>query len=678
MLSVTDLRKSHGTRVLWDNVSFGLRPGERVALVGGNGAGKTTLLEIILGLQQADSGLVTVPKGCTIGYLAQDIAETPAGTVLEEVMSGAGQLSQLAHRLHHLEAALVAGDPDVLEEYGEVQGQFSQLGGYALETEAHQVLAGLGFDPTDADRPVRELSGGWRMRVALARLLLSKPDVMLLDEPTNHLDVDSVAFLEQHLADQPGELLFVSHDRDFIDAVANRVIELAGGVAQSYQGGFAEFVLEREERIERMEAAAANQAKKLATTELFIERFRYKATKARQVQSRIKAMDKIERLVVPDRATLKARFGFPEPRRSARVVAELHDVAAGYDGHVILRDVSMVIERGQKVALVGPNGAGKTTLVKLITGQLAPMAGTIEVGGNVDLAHFEQHQADELDPSNTVLEAFKRDLADVPGRNLRTMLGSFGFSGDAAEQRVANLSGGERTRLALGRVMADPVNLLILDEPTNHLDLSSCDLLEEALLAYPGTLLLITHDRYLIREIADAVIEVRGGTAVWHDGVDERVLAPGPTKQTPSPSSGPTRTTAGGRTPVGGAAAKAKGKGDGSSSSPKAPKGGRGTVPAAGPGGQAGTRPGDTLTTPKLGESQRKELRKAVRAAERAWEKAEAQVADLQRQLAEPETYDDPTALAALVARHDAAKDRASELGAVWEQAAARLEAAGG
>ncbi|MEM8906010.1 MAG: ABC-F family ATP-binding cassette domain-containing protein, partial [Actinomycetota bacterium] len=529
MLAASGLAVAHGSRTLFSDLSIRLLPSQRTALVGGNGVGKTTLLEILVGLNEPDVGEVHRPKDLRVGYLPQDLEGDGEGTVLEEAIAGAEHLVELARRLHHLEDRLGdVDDPDherVLERYGEARSRFEQLGGYALEAEAHRILDGLGFSADAHDRPVSELSGGWRMRVALARLLLSEPDVLVLDEPTNHLDVDSVAWLEQHLATWPGALLFVSHDRDFIDAIATRIIELDRGRATEYAGAFAEYVVAREARIAELEAAARQQARKIAQTERFVERFRYKATKARQVQSRIKTIEKLEQIKVPERKELVAKFAFPEPPRSSRVIAEFNDATVGYGDIPVVSDVSLAVERGQVVALVGPNGAGKTTLLKLILGELEASEGKAELGNNVSIATFHQHQADELDLDKTVIAAFSGGI-DPGKRNLRTVLGSFGFPGDAADRMVRDLSGGERTRLALARTMIEPVNLLVLDEPTNHLDLPSCDVLEDALTAYPGTVLLVTHDRHLIRNVSDAIIDVRDGTATWYDGVPDEVLTP--------------------------------------------------------------------------------------------------------------------------------------------------------
>ena len=453
MLTASNIARSYGPRDLFADVTLQLSAERRIALVGGNGTGKTSLIELLVGDAEPDAGSITRPRDMTLGYLPQDLVDTATGTVLEEVLAGAGEMADLTDRLHRLEAAIsdpaAAADADtfdkLLSEYGEVQGQYESMGGYALEADARKVLAGLGFRDTDGDRPVRELSGGWRMRVALARLLLAKPDVLILDEPTNHLDVDSVAWLEQQLAAWPGALLFVSHDRDFIDTVADRVIELAEGTALEYVGGFAEFVVQREERLQRIEAAAARQAREIAKVEQFIDRFRYKATKARRVQSRIKTIEKLEQIKVPERKELVAKFAFPEPPRSSRVIAEFNDATVGYDDIPVVSGVSLAVERGQVVALVGPNGAGKTTLLKLILGELEASTGTAELGNNVKIATFHQHQADELDLDKTVVAAFSGGI-DPGKRNLRTVLGSFGFPGDAADRMVRDLSGGERTR----------------------------------------------------------------------------------------------------------------------------------------------------------------------------------------------------------------------------------------
>ena len=515
------------------------------------------------------------------------------------------------------------------------------MGGYALEADARKVLAGLGFKDTDGDRPVRELSGGWRMRVALARLLLAKPDVLILDEPTNHLDVDSVAWLEQQLAAWPGALLFVSHDRDFIDAVADRVIELAEGTALEYVGGFAEFVVQREERLQRIEAAAARQAREIAKVEQFIDRFRYKATKARQVQSRIKTIEKLEQIKVPERKELVAKFAFPEPPRSSRVIAEFNDATVGYGDIPVVSGVSLAVERGQVVALVGPNGAGKTTLLKLILGELEASAGTAELGNNVRIATFHQHQADELDLDKTVVAAFSGGI-DPGKRNLRTVLGSFGFPGDAADRMVRDLSGGERTRLALARTMFEPVNLLVLDEPTNHLDLPSCDVLEDALTAYPGTVLLVTHDRHLIRNVSDAIIDVRNGGATWYEGVPEEILTPADPSKVAAAGASLSRASTGGE---------------------------RRTADSEAGGGRKTARQASAKARQNTNE-----LRKRVQKLERALEKAEAEVAELQAQLADPDIYDRPEEVHRLATLHDAAKDRAVALMDEWEQAAEELE----
>jgi ATP-binding cassette subfamily F protein 3 len=660
VLTVSNLAKSHGARTLFRDVTLQLSPGRRIALIGGNGVGKTTICEIIVGLQDPDEGEVSKPNDYRIGYLPQELMEAWTGTVLDEVLRGSGEILDLEAELRRLEAVIGESDGDeaaaALDVYGEAQSRFEALGGYQIEAEARRVLGGLGFSAADMDRPLTEMSGGWQMRAVLARLLLQKPDVLVMDEPTNHLDVDSVAWLEQQLAAWPGALLFVSHDRDFIDAVAERCVEVAWGTTTEYVGGFAEFIVAREERLQSLEAAASRQAREVARVERFIERFRYKATKARQVQSRIKTLQRLERIEVPKVEDLKLRFAFPEPPRSSRLVIEIEGATIGYDGQPVVSDVDLVIERGEKLALIGPNGAGKTTLLKAILGQLQPQSGSVKLGANVDIAYFAQHQVDALDMSLTVEQEFRRSVGPQPkSRNLRTVLGSFGFSGEAAERRVGDLSGGERTRLALAESMCNPVNLLVLDEPTNHLDLPSCDILEDALRAYPGTVILVSHDRYLIRNTVEQVVEVRDGRVTHHGDVDETVLNPGGAAL---PATGSTATS-GGRAPAG--QTRASGAKTGSKASG---------------GNQRKARRREEAERRNAHGRATRDLRKRIDRLERQATKAEELVSSLEQRLADPEVYADTALMNDLINEHELAQAKAVRLVREWEQAAEELEAA--
>ena len=536
MIALDGVSKAYGGQALLRDCSWRIGRGERIGLVGPNGAGKTTGCRILAGVEEPDAGRVHRDSGVTVGYLPQEVGASEAGTVLAEALGGFEEVWRLEAELERL-AALMAGpgaDPALTEVYGDVQHRFEALGGYRLEAQAKVILDGLGFKPGELHRPLGEFSGGWRMRAALARLLLLRPDLLLLDEPTNHLDLESLQWLESFLASYEGSVVLVSHDRYFLNRMVTAIADLAGGAVTVYPGDYDHFLVEREARHALLEARQRNQAKRVAEIERFIERFRYQATKARQVQSRIKMLEKLERVEV-EGAARHIHFRFPQPPRTGRLVVRLSGVHKAYGDNVVYAGVDFAAERGDRVALVGVNGAGKSTLLKLLSGVLRPDRGERTLGAHVAVHYYAQHQLDALDPTRTVFEELEQVAPEAGVTRLRTILGSFLFGGDAVDKRVAVLSGGEKARLALAKMLVRPAALLCMDEPTNHLDLASKEVLEEALAGFTGTIVFISHDRYFINRIASHVVEVDGGRLTTHLGNYDDYLARKSRPEPPKP-----------------------------------------------------------------------------------------------------------------------------------------------
>ena len=525
MIALADkISKSFGGRVLYSNATLQLNAGERWALVGPNGAGKTTLLKIIMGLESADEGTVTFAKDATLGYLEQETELMGDRTALNEVIESAHEIKQWERKVNDL-SLKIAETPEgatlnkYLEDYAHAMERFERLGGYELESRARQILAGLGFPVEDFDKPAKEFSGGWQMRISLSKLLLRRPDVLLLDEPTNHLDLESVQWLERFLSSYDGTVLLVSHDRSFMDACVTHVAALENRMLVTYTGNYSGYLHQREENLEQLRAKRAAQERDIAHMETFIERFRYKPTKAKQVQERVAKVEKIrEELVVLPEQSHHMHFRFPEPPRTGDTVISLEGVAKSYEDNFVYDNVDLKLYRGNHVALVGPNGAGKSTLMKLIAGKLKPDAGQISLGQNVTEAYYAQHQLEELNPANTVLAELDTVAAGWTTSEERRLLGAFLFHGDDVEKRVNVLSGGERARLALAKMLVSPDPLLLLDEPTNHLDIDSVDVLEKALVDFPGTIILISHDEHLVRAVANKVVDVRDHKVTVYDG----------------------------------------------------------------------------------------------------------------------------------------------------------------
>ena len=525
LIQAEGITKGFGGQDLFQDLSWQITGGQRVGLVGPNGAGKTTLCRILAGLEEPDAGRVSQARGATVGYLPQDVAGAAATSVLGEALSGFDEVWRLEREMEEVAAALAAAPTERLtEQYGELQHRFEALGGYRLETEARAILSGLGFAAADLARPLAELSGGWRMRAALARLLLLRPSLLLLDEPTNHLDLESLAWLESFLASYEGTVVVVSHDRYFLNRMVSSIADLGPGGITLYPGDYDDYLVEREARRELLAAQARNQAKRVAEIERFIERFRYQATKARQVQSRIKMLERIDRVEV-EAESRRIHFSFPEPPRTGRRVASLHGIHKAYGDLVVYAGVDLDIERGERIALVGVNGAGKSTMLRILAGVLPFDRGERTLGAHVVAHYYAQHQLDALDPSRSVLEELEVVAPDAARTRLRTILGSFLFSGDTVDKKIAVLSGGEKARLALAKMLTRPAALLCLDEPTNHLDLVSREVLEAALAGFPGTIVFISHDRYFINRIATSVVEVAEGRLVTYLGDYDDYLA---------------------------------------------------------------------------------------------------------------------------------------------------------
>jgi ATPase subunit of ABC transporter with duplicated ATPase domains len=522
VISFSNISKQYGRQILFVDANFQLNPGDKVGLVGPNGSGKTTLFRMIMGEESPDEGEVSVPKKMTIGYFRQDVEEMSGRSVLDEAIAGSGRLGDLHHELEALQQAM--GDPDkaddmdrILARFGEVQEEYDHLGGYGLESQAREVLHGLGFDDRRIDGDVGDLSGGWKMRVAMARVLLGRPDVLLMDEPTNHLDIESIIWLESFLKSLPSALFMTSHDREFMNRIVSRIADIDDGEITVYAGNYEYYEREQAIREANREAAYARQQAMLAKEQRFIDRFAAHAAKAAQVQSRVKALDKIEKIELPKKRKV-VDFDFRQPPRSGDKVVMVEDLHKAYGDHVIYDGFNMTIQRGERWAVMGANGAGKTTLLRMIAGAMEPDSGGVRIGASVQMGYFAQQALQVLNPELTVWEQLQNDFPKETVGAIRSLAGAFQFSGDEVEKKIRFLSGGERSRLVLARMLMYPPNLLVLDEPTNHLDLATKDMLIKALKDFEGTMVFVSHDRSFLRGLGTRVLELSGGEPLLFPG----------------------------------------------------------------------------------------------------------------------------------------------------------------
>jgi ATP-binding cassette, subfamily F, member 3 len=661
MLHLTDISKSFGTQTVLDEASLHVKPGMRIGLVGANGAGKTTLLRLIVGEMSMDGGEISARKDLRVGFLPQEIEEIADHAVIEEVLASHLEILDAEHKIAELGEQIGRAygeeesghDPEeLLHELGALQTAFENAHGYELEARAQTILRGMGFREADFQRPIAELSGGWRMRVALARLLLEQPDLLLMDEPTNHLDLESLIWLEEFLLGWTGALVVISHDRYFLNRMVTHIADLDRGVIDLYAGDYDHYEEEKRQRYEALANAAKNQQREIDSAEAFIRRFRAKNTKAKQVQQKIRQLERTERIDAPvlERKTIK--FRFPQPPRTGRVVADVKHVRKAYGDIVVYKRLDLVVERGEKLALVGANGAGKSTLLKLLAGVIEPDAGSVKLGHAVRREYFAQHQLEVLHPGRTVLGTME-EVAGPAGRlpEVRGYLGTFLFSEDDVTKQVGVLSGGEKARLALARMLMDPAGLLLLDEPTNHLDMDSRAVLTEALRQFEGSVVFISHDRHLINAIGTKVIEVRDGRLAHYPGDWEYYLwkkaqeaAPAaPAAATPSVVTETAPSRAAGKT-----RAKAESSGDGD-------------------GALAAVAPSPGL---KLGYQERKDLQRRYRKAEKTVFTLEERQKELATLLSDPAFISDYELLYATSEELTRVKEQLVAANSEWEELA--------
>ena len=632
MISLDNLTVSYGGWTLFDNISFLINPKDRIGLVGKNGAGKTTLLRIITGEQQPTSGAVTINGECTIGYLPQTMRVADTTTLVDETAKAFDEVLRLEAEIADLTREITvrtdyesAAYEQLLHRLNDAQDRYHILGGETRDADIEKTLLGLGFKREDFGRATSEFSGGWRMRIELAKLLLRRPSIFLLDEPTNHLDIESIQWLEEYLKNYNGAVLLISHDRAFLDNVTNRTVELSLGRITDYKVPYSKYVVLRAERRAQQLAAYENQQRMIEKTEEFIEKFRYKPTKSNQVQSRIKQLERLERLEIEDEDLATLNIKFPPAPRSGQIVAEINEAGMSFGAKHVFSGANFVIEKGDRIALVGRNGEGKTTLARMLVGQLTPTEGSIRIGANVNIGYYAQNQDDLMDGEFTVYDTLDRVAVGDIRTRLRDILGAFLFRGEDIDKKVKVLSGGERARLAMARMMLEPRNLLVLDEPTNHMDMRSKDILKNAILKYDGTVVVVSHDREFLDGMVEKVYEFRdGGVKEYLGGIyyflEKRKLE---SLQEIERRDAPAKTAAPKSAPKAGPAAGAKGS-DGA-------KGSGGTTAANAADGAAEK----AVLSGKASYEQKKEQEKLLRKLRKAVESVETELAELEKRIAE-------------------------------------------